>query len=226
MQLLKVDDRKEYLNSQIERSRRKFNFCKVSMKDALRYKQVLTGHFKSGEDSSVVCMGTRNGREVDLFRIAMQAPLSWKKIISASEKIYPYPHSVFPLLESFGRSNLKNIDNNAVVGVEINPQGQRQDILTCSFDELPPGWTNRFKVLFSNSFDHSMAPEKTVKEWTRVVKPGGVLIILWCKAEASDTDPLGDLDEKQLLELFKLPKLNLRDSQSVCGYNELFLIKE
>ncbi|MDD5594681.1 MAG: methyltransferase domain-containing protein [Candidatus Omnitrophica bacterium] len=225
--MYRAEERTKYIKTQIERSRKKFSYCKVSMKDILRYIRIIKEHRFNEEIGPVVCMGTRNGREVDLFRIALNSPRPWSKIIQALESGKPYPHSLLPCVEGMtGRSSVTDIKENAVVGAEINPDARRKDIFIGSFDELPEKWSGRFSVLFSNSFDHSMDPQRTVKEWLRVIKPGGMLIILWGEAESTEADPLGNITEEYLTGLFKLRKLEISGSQSVCGYKELFLVKD
>lgn len=227
MKLLKVEDRRIYLQTQIERSKDKFNYCKVSAADVLRYMDILRCYFHGAGIGPIACMGTRNGREVDLFRIALTAPGFWLRLVNALESRSSYLHSLVPCVEGFGiRRDYRNIKDNSVVGVEVNPAGRRKDIFIGSFDELPEEWAGRFGLVFSNSFDHSMDPQRTASEWIRIVRPGGILAVLWTEAEPTDTDPLGDLSEDYLLELFRLRKLNTPFLKSVCGYRELFLKKE
>ena len=80
-------------------------------------------------------------------------------------------------IESFGKSDINNIDNESVIGVELNPDGKRKDVLTASFDELPAEWTNKFKIIYANTLDHAQDPFKASKEWNRVVRPGGYIIL-------------------------------------------------
>jgi len=215
-------DREKYINIQITRSESKFNYCKVSAFDVISYRDILNDANICGSIGPVICMGTRNGREVDLFRAIFYSFRFWSMLMAMLELSKPYPHSLLPLAEMYPvRSNCKNIDRSSVVGVEINPQAKRKDILIASFDDLPQEWTGRFGVLFSNSFDHSMDPERTVKEWIRVVRPGGVLIILWGDAESTETDLVGNISEQYLSGIFKLPKLNIDLPRSICGYNQV-----
>ena len=66
--------RDEYLSTQIFRSEAKFEYCKVSIKDSLKYCRLLTRDFytrgQAAFEGPILCLGTRNGREVDLFRSA------------------------------------------------------------------------------------------------------------------------------------------------------------
>ena len=67
-----IQTRQEYIETQIVRSETKFHYCKVSTHDVVKYKKVIFEDMTSrGEKTDVgpiLCLGTRNGREVDLFR--------------------------------------------------------------------------------------------------------------------------------------------------------------
>jgi hypothetical protein len=103
---------------------------------------------------------------------------------------------------NFNRSNINNINKNSAIGVEINPNVERQDTLISSFDELPSDWTGKFDLLYSNSFDQSMEPEKTANEWKRIIKKNGVLIFSFSDKESTYTDPVGDLSYIDIINLF------------------------
>ena len=66
MKIFKIQDRREYFDIQIERSKVKFNFCKVSVKDTELFKKILDEN--NLNEGPILCLGTRNGREIDLFR--------------------------------------------------------------------------------------------------------------------------------------------------------------
>lgn len=221
-------DRKEYFQMQIDRSRSKFSYCKVSIKDTLQYVNILRECFNgTGNIGPVICMGTRNGREVDLFRIALRSCPLWHKLISLSEQQKLTRSLLGRLAEGFpARSDYRNINDKSVIGVEINPQAKRDDIFIGSFDSLPEEWTGRFGVLFSNSFDHSIDPERTAREWKKVVRPEGILILLWTEADASETDLVGNITEQYLNDVFQMPKINLEIPKSIYGYNQTFLLKK
>jgi SAM-dependent methyltransferase len=228
MRLLEIKDREEYLRLQIERSRLKFSYCKVAIEDTLSYAAILREYFAKPKMpiGPIACMGSRNGREIDLFRISLYAPDYWIRVIKKLEARSPYPHSFFPPAEAWPmRSDYRHIGPSSVIGVEINPQAKRQDCLIGSFDELPEEWSARFSVLFSNSIDHAMDPARTVSEWLRIIKPGGLLIILWEEKSATLTDPFAELSETDLCALFQCPKLR-NASLSYCGYRELYLVKD
>lgn len=193
-------NKEEYYKIQIERSRQKFSFCRVSVLDAVFMWNIVKKHgYQSGP---VICMGTRNGREVDLFRIAAKSGI-WTKLVYLFEVRRHVFSSLFPPVEILGRSNVDKIDEHSVIGVEINPKAKRQDILITSFDELPADYENKFSVLYSNSFDQSLDPEKTAKEWIRVLKNRGFLILHYKENEkAFYTDPTGGLNVDDLQCLF------------------------
>lgn len=45
------------------------------------------------------------------------------------------------------------------------------------FNDLPKEWGNKFDLVFSNSIDHAFKVEDTIKEWRRVTKDGGFMMI-------------------------------------------------
>lgn len=198
--------RLEYIETQIKRSKRKFSYCKVSIRDPLRYIQNIRAYCASQKISfplgPVVCLGTRNGREVDLFRTALYSP--WlSELLTLSELKRKGFMSPLDILSNLGRSDVQHLSDSSVIGVEINPDAARQDVWVGSFDEMPAEWSNQFSIVYSNSFDQAQDPHRTAKEWLRITKPGGFLIIAFgVHKQPSATDPVGDLVLADVLSLF------------------------
>jgi len=101
-----------------------------------------------------------------------------------------------------GRSSLTSIHDKSVIGVEVNPDAARKDTWIGSFDEMPQDWTEKFSIVYSNSFDQSQDPFKTAKEWRRVMAKGGILIIGFTDTPPTESDPVGNLKYTDILELF------------------------
>ena len=199
-----VQSREDYCKTQIKRSRQKFRFCKVSMSGVLRWRELINKDYGKNLEGPILCLGTRNGREVDLFREAFFGNPMRRSLIKLLERRRYGFSSRYSFIESLGRSNVNNIDESSVVGAEINPDSSRRDTYVGSFDELPLEWTNKFKIVFSNSFDHSHDPYRTAKEWSRVISPGGYFIINYSgeSAKPSLTDPVGDICLEDVTNLF------------------------
>ena len=149
-----------------------------------------------------MCLGTRNGREVDLFRCVFYQNVIINSFVRLLEARRYGWNSRFPFVESVGRSALVNIKEESVIGVEINPDAERPDVAIGSFDDMPSQWTDTFRILYSNSFDQSQDPYKTAKEWVRVCQGGGMVIIGFADAEPNVHDPVGSLTYRDFLELF------------------------
>ena len=64
----KVFSRKQYIQNQIDRSNDKFEYCKVSYTHVHEWYKILKNE-KLNKIEDICCLGSRNGREVDLFRI-------------------------------------------------------------------------------------------------------------------------------------------------------------
>jgi len=220
--------RREYEDTQIARSRSKFRYCKVSVHDVLRYRAVLLRdralRRETGGLGPVLCLGTRSGREIDLFRVGLFAgPLRRRAAALAEVKRNSYL-SLAPPVEVVGRSDAGRLGPDSAIGVEINPDAARRDVRIGSFDELPAEWTGRFGVVFSNSFDQSQDPHRTAAEWQRVIRPGGYLIACFAPAAQPNAhDPVGHLSLTDLHALFGGDLVFFHHHGSRKGYSEVIL---
>lgn len=222
MKIHDVPSRESYIQTQIDRSNAKYHFCKVSISDIAKYDSLLRRR-ETGL-GPVACLGTRNGREVDLFRIGFFGSAAQKAATAALEVQTHSFRSLFPAVEAIGRSSADRIGSRSVVGVEINPRAKRPDVWVGSFDEMPADWAQKFGVLYSNSFDQSQDPYRTAFEWKRVLRPGGYLI--FCFAEESNptfTDPVGDIRLKDVIDLFGGRLVYFSDHGSENGYSEVVI---
>lgn len=219
--------RAEYLTTQITRSQTKFGFCKVSARDVDRYRDIVladAARRRTAFTGPVLCLGTRNGREIDLFRLRFRGPrLAW----AVARRLELETHSLVslaPPIESVGRSDVARLDARSFIGVEVNPQATRRDVWIGSFDELPPEWEQAFGLLFSNAFDHAQDPARTAREWRRVARPGAHLVVCFPQnGEPSVTDPVGHLSLADIVGLFGGTLVYFRERASVAGYNEVIL---
>ena len=201
MKIHKIDNRQHYIKEQIDRSSEKFLWCKVGVEDVLTYKKVFQKNdIKVG--GPILCLGTRNGREIDLFRNIFFGNQSLNLLIKIFQIRRRGYSSFFPFLESFQRSNKDHLNNKSVIGIEINPEASRKDTLIGSFDDMPKDWEDSFTVLYSNSFDQSQDPVRTADEWKRVAAPGAIIIIGFTTTPPTDSDPVGDLTLNDFIELF------------------------
>ena len=127
----------------------------------------------------ILCLGVRNGLEVDLFREAFYGPEA-------------------------GRGGSRTPPNN-VQGVELHPQGTRADVWVGSFDAMPAAWAGRFALLYSNAFDHAYDPEATAREWRRVAqRRATIALTLPIGNEPTPTDPIADVTLGDVSALFQI----------------------
>ena len=215
----KKQSRNEYCNTQIERSQSKFTYCKVAFNHVIKFKNIIEKYEKP--EGPVICMGTRNGREVDLFRIIFKSNILLKYLVKYFEVNRNGWTSLIPFIESINRSNIDNIKNDSFFGVEINPEAKRSDVYVGSFDKLPEPWENSFSLLYSNSFDQSMDPQKTADEWIRILKNNGLILIGFNDAEPTLADPVGELSKSDFLKLFPGELLFYEELSS--NYNDIII---
>jgi len=79
-----------------------------------------------------------------------------------------------------------------IVGVDILEKVKEvgNNCYCYDFNNLPKNWKNKFDLVYSNSIDHSYDIKKTIKEWLRVTKDGGYLLIDF----PNDNVPVGYAD--------------------------------
>ncbi len=218
-----TQSRVEYLDTQVRRSNDKFQLCKVSIEDADKYRLILE-RARAAAQGPIVCLGTRNGREVDLFRTAWFASRGTRSVVRLLERRTPSFHSLLPAIEAAGRSDLRAFTPRSVFGVEVNPRAARQDVWIGTFDDMPDEWTGRFSLAYSNSFDQSQDPERTAREWKRILRPGGVLVFCFSEgAEPTPSDPVGGIRAGDVEGLFGGRLLYLCERGSRNGYSEVIL---
>lgn len=225
METLPITSIEEYEQTQIKRSRIKFNFCKVSLTDTIRWKNVIEKDLnKKILDSKICCLGTRSGKEVDLFRIAF----SYNHILH----IVLYIISSSKILEKIfikyflkiGRKKISFKSNKYCYGVEINPDAKRKDVLISNFDLISSNWDNQFNIVFSNSIDQSMDPVNTSEKWKRLLKKNdhnNYLIICFSYTKPELTDPTGYITLEDIKALF--PGEVIYYSKNISTYQEVII---
>ncbi|MCK9602787.1 MAG: class I SAM-dependent methyltransferase [Candidatus Omnitrophica bacterium] len=204
MRIKNSQSKEEYCKIQITASKTKFRYCKVSTRCVQRFSEVVRKSSGGKIKGPVLCLGTRNGRELDLFRIYFFGNFLHKLIVRLFERRRYAFSSWFSFTELFGASDIKKIGERSVVGVELNPDGKRKDVFIGSFDELPAEWTSKFRVVFANTLDHAFDPYKAAGEWNRVLAPGGHIIISFPgeKTTESFVDSVSNITLEDTIKLF------------------------
>ncbi|MBX3048310.1 MAG: class I SAM-dependent methyltransferase [Anaerolineales bacterium] len=228
MKQYRYKNREEYIDAQVVRSRNKFGYCKVYFTDLVRYKRLLSLHQTRQQQPSIsgaiLCLGVRSGAEVDMFRATFYGPLmrlhTMQEIARRADRS-KHGEEKIRLAKRLGIGS-GNPHDGRVWGVEINPDAAREDIHVGSFDDLPKEWTGKFQLLYSNSFDHSVDPQRTISEWKRVAAPGAYIMIGFAPGtDASHTDPLGGMTITQMIELWQLPVVFASETLNRGGYHEI-----
>lgn len=219
--------RDEYLATQIERSESKFNYCKVSVHDVRKYRELIgreTQRTPAVAGGPILCLGTRNGREVDIFRMEWHGSAWLSAATRQLEASSPSFHCRVPWLESIGRSDLATLQPTSVLGVELNPRAERRDVWIGSFDQMPATWAGAFSIVYSNAFDQSQDPVRTAAEWKRVIRPGGFLIFCFTNGvEPTVSDRVGGLTLPDVQQLFGGRLVVFHDRGSRNNYSEVIL---
>ena len=70
--------------------------------------------------------------------------------------------------------------NVSVLGTEISPTATKfKNTIQWDFNEVKDEWINNVDFIYSNSFDHSFNPDKTIDMWMKCLKEGGMCFIEW-----------------------------------------------
>jgi len=100
--------------------------------------------------------------------------------------------------------------NAYVVGTEISDTAT-QFPMTVQHDFTIPKeeWLGKFDIVYSNSFDHTINPEKTINTWANQLSPTGTLYLEYSEeqSEGSYGDPL-DATAKEI-EVMILKHFNI-----------------
>jgi SAM-dependent methyltransferase len=68
-----------------------------------------------------------------------------------------------------------------VIGTDIAPTAAKFGLIQLDFHVLPDKWRGYFDFVYSNSLDHSHAPETAVLNWSLSLRSGGRLYIAHCR---------------------------------------------
>jgi len=202
MKVYKHKNFSTYKKIQIDRSNIKFKYNKVSIKEVIFFRKII--NLYNCEIKNILCLGSRNAIEVDYFKKIFFSNIFISYLFRFTE--IKTRLGFFPLLNfflKFNRSNKKSFAKNKfnVLGNDINPTSQRKDIIICSFDKFEEKYHNQFDLIYSNSFDQSFDPHKSLKEWDKLLKKNGFLILGFPTTQPTISDPTGDISITDLTNM-------------------------
>lgn len=100
--------------------------------------------------------------------------------------------------------------NAFVIGTEISSTAHMFPMtIQHDFTIEKEDWIGKFDIIYSNSFDHSIDPEKTIEVWANQLNKRGRLYLEYSEKQSigNDADPL-DATAKEIEELIK-KRLNI-----------------
>ena len=184
------------------------------------------------EDTSMICMGTRNNAERNHFRDLMGLESVFSLDIAdgaaapalQSDQLLSDRYQEYldePQVRSGSPDEVKSREQFIKYYISLFETDFVMD-----FTSLPESWSDKWDLLYSNSLDHSYDPTATFREWVRVVKTGGYLALgVSLEEEVSPTDPAAF--KKQDILKFLSAEANVRFLSSVQeGGFETFIIEK
>lgn len=208
----------------------KHSYCKVSARDVATYLRIVRGDHQRRSDTRpagpIVCLGVRNGREVDLFRISLRGSSFTQAMARGCERRWHGFTSWVPLIERVGRDDYRTLHSTACVGVELNPMARRPDVRVGSFDALPDDWAGRFGIVFSNALDHARNPWTTAAAWWRLLRDGGYMVLDFPHEQPANwMNPVAALTRDDVMSLFPGMLIFFQYRGSANGYSTFVIRK-
>jgi hypothetical protein len=115
---------------------------------------------------------------------------------------------------------LENYPYAEVIGTEIShTASQFPYTVQHDFHEVKDEWIDRFDIVYSNSFDHSYDPNKSLSAWKDQIHDGGYIFIELMTGDdqkAKSTDPL-ELSEEEFVHLCKELDLKVENKFRTIG---------
>jgi SAM-dependent methyltransferase len=191
---------KEYVHEQIDRHVSKGYKTRDEdfyFKVATVYKSLLEQKLiEPKKEYDMICLGTRNNHERDCFsryfslQPEFSKPLAFEyniNVVNVDNRLTSemmknrYKMELdrfFKESEDFVRILKKYnfaISNVHVHSLDIAPDSEADYVQ--DFNSFSEDWTSKWDFIYSNSLDHAMVPTDAFREWVRILKPGGVMIV-------------------------------------------------
>ena len=216
---------KELYQKNIEHSSKKW-ISKVSIKDTEKYLSIIKSNLKNkNQNLSILSLGVRNGREIDMFRVCKNSKFLTQIIKILERKSFGFRTMLTSYFDSINRSDIDNIDENSVVGIDINPKSKRCDIGVQSFEMLDYNLKNKFDIVYTNSLDHTADPYKVSIEIKESLKDLGFVILAFPLGQGSGViDPTSNINLEDVIKLFGNNIVYYKYAGSGWGYTE-YIIK-
>lgn len=149
MKTIKVNKDLHYKYN-IENSKKEVS--KVSAYDIEKYFKIINNYKKNinYKNINVICLASRTGREIDLFRIFHLNKFYFFLIKIFERKKYGFNSFPFNFLLKNYITDIKrdNKGRSIFMGIELNKERKRKDTLNISFDEIPDEYKDKFDICF------------------------------------------------------------------------------
>lgn len=175
MRIYEYKSYEEYVKSQTNANKRKIDWVFVkehAINKICAYKKLA---------NFIICHGTRNGKEMELF--------------------------------------LNHFPNAYIIGTEISETAsQFKNTIQHDFSIPKEEWIGKADIVYSNSFDHSNDPKKTIGTWRDQLNETGTLFIEYNESQ-SVCEPVDCLDakESEIKELIQNNGLTILDKDVFIG---------
>lgn len=101
-----------------------------------------------------------------------------------------------------------------VIGTEISETASQFEMtVQHDFAIQKDEWIGKFDILYSNSFDHSINPDKTIQTWKRQMSLEGLMFIEWSEKHNSKSDSWDPVSgtKEQFASFLNFHNINLQE---------------
>jgi len=108
----------------------------------------------------------------------------------------------------------KYYEDAYIIGTEISDTADQFEMtIQHDFAEPKKEWIGKFDIIYSNSFDHSFNPEKTILTWKSQLSKKGMMFLDWSDRHNSNSTPMdpvsGTTDEfKKFIKNYNINVIN------------------
>ena len=107
-----------------------------------------------------------------------------------------------------------------IIGTEISETATQFEMTIQHDFAIPKAeWIGKFDILYSNSFDHSLDPKKTIETWKEQISPDGRIFVEWDFAnntQSSLSDPVSGTTE-EFINLLKSSNVVIEEFNEKFG---------
>ena len=116
-----------------------------------------------------------------------------------------------------------------VYSLDISPESEADYV--ADFNSFSEDWDSKWDFIYSNALDHSISPTDAFREWVRVLKSGGLMILGFVfdedPEESINSNDCCSFTREQVVDFIESEKnIKIINNFSVDGYDHFVIAKK